>query len=129
MIPRGVVLGSPAMFHPPRPDPDPRPLAEILAELSVSEGKRPVLELGAVVITEGAMNALEEAGEFGLTYLRRHQGGDWGDLCAEDCAVNQRALRLGHNILSQYTLPTGEKLWLLTEADRSCTTLLLASEY
>lgn len=98
-------------------------------ETPASERKQSVLELGQVVATPGALAALEGAGEFGLTYLQRHQAGDWGVLCAEDREVNQRALRLGQRILSQYELPTGEKIWIITEWDRSYTTLLLPSEY
>lgn len=98
------------------------------AEFAPAE-KPPLLELGEVMVTPNALAALEQAGEWGGAYLERHQQGDWGDLCAEDRAVNQRALRLGQRLLSQYRLSTGEKLWILTEGDRSVTTVLLACEY
>jgi len=87
------------------------------------------LELGQVVATPGALVALSDAHESGEWYLARHARGDWGDLCAEDRAVNRQAVRLGQRVLSEYRLPTGEKLWIITEWDRSVTTLLLASEY
>jgi len=102
-----------------------KPLEETPAKMPA----RPVLELGRVVATPGALTALTDAHESGEWYLRRHESGDWGDLCAEDRAVNQQALRLGERVLSEYGLPTGEKLWIITEWDRSVTTLLLPSEY
>ncbi len=72
-------------------DPKQKPGAETPATLP----PRPVLELGRVVATPGALAALLDAHESGEWYLRRHQSGDWGDLCPEDRAVNQQALRLG----------------------------------
>lgn len=61
--------------------------------------------------------------------LRRHLAGDWGDLDAEDRAANECALRDEARLLSAYELTTGERLWIITEADRSTTTLLLPSDY
>lgn len=100
-----------------------------LEELSAAERKRPVLELGQVVGTPGALAALEEAGELGLMYLRRHQCGDWGNVDPDDWAANDSSLREETRILSQYQLSTGVKLWIITEWDRSATTLLLPEEY
>jgi hypothetical protein len=59
----------------------------------------------------------------------RHQTGDFGDLVAEDIAANQHALRVGARIFSAYILESGEKLWVITESDRSCTTIITPSEY
>lgn len=106
-------------------DRQPKPLEELPA----AERKRPVLELGEVVGTRGALAALAEAGELGQIYLRRHRCGDWGDVDADDWAANDRALREEIRILSQYQLSTGTKLWVITEWDRSVTTLLLPEEY
>ncbi len=99
------------------------------AETPAALPSRPLLELGLVVATPGALTALAEAHESAEWYLRRHQSGDWGDLCPEDRAVNRQALRLGQRVLSEYGLPTGEKLWIITDWDRSVTTLLLPVEY
>lgn len=85
--------------------------------------------LGALRITPGADNALVESGTSLCDLLTRHARGDWGDLCAEDKRVNEEALRKGFRLLSAYDLPGGERLWLITDADRSVTTALLPSEY
>ncbi len=63
------------------------------------------------------------------TYLSRHLTGDWGDLDAEDVAGNEVSLREGFRLLSAYHLPDGTRIWIITEADRSVTTLLLPDEY
>ena len=84
--------------------------------------------LGRILATPGALEALREAGEDPFGYLARHASGDWGDLCEHDRRENERALKNGWRILSSY--PVGEKrVWVITEADRSCTTILLPSEY
>jgi hypothetical protein len=85
--------------------------------------------LGQVVVTPGALEALAEANTSARPYLERHQGGDWGDLCPEDRKVNAEALRKGYRLLSSYILPTQKKIWIITEADRSVTTVLLPTEY
>lgn len=87
------------------------------------------LELGRVVATPGAIAALAAAGETGERYLFRHEHGDWGDLSEDDRFTNNEALQSGARILSSYVLPTGEELWIITEWDRSVTTLLLSAEY
>lgn len=90
----------------------------------------PLFELGKVFATPGALEALRDAATEAASLLHRHQRGDWGDLDAEDRAVNRRALLFGERLLSAYLLPeTGEKIWIMTEADRGSTTLLLPSEY
>jgi hypothetical protein len=55
--------------------------------------------------------------------------GDWGEVCEEDRQENELALRQGFRLLSVYTTQAGEKLWVISEADRSATTLLLPQEY
>jgi len=86
------------------------------------------LPLGRVVATPGALNLLMEAGEDAFDYLARHATGDWGELCAFDHRQNERALREGARVLSSY--PVGrERVWIITEADRSITTILLPGEY
>lgn len=84
--------------------------------------------LGRTFATPAAHRALECAGALPFALLVRHQCGDWGVLDAEDRAANDRAVINGTRILSAYV--TGnEKIYVITEADRSSTTILLASEY
>ena len=84
--------------------------------------------LGRILATPGALRALRKAGEGPLRFLARHASGDWGDLDAQDRRENELALEHGRRLLSSY--PVGdEKIWIITEADRSYTTLLLPSEY
>jgi len=88
-----------------------------------------ILQLGQVVATPGAVNALKQAHQTASDLLNWHLSGDWGDLCDEDRELNDEATKNGSRVLSSYTLSTGEKLWVITEADRSSTCLLLPSEY
>jgi len=85
--------------------------------------------LGQVVSTPGALEAMANAGQEGSQLLGRHRSGDWGDVCDSDKQANDRALEAGARILSAYTLTTGTKLWIITEADRSSTCILLPDEY
>jgi hypothetical protein len=86
------------------------------------------LPLGRVVATPGALNLLMDAGEDAFHYLARHATGDWGELCSFDRRQNERALREGARVLSSYPVG-GERVWVITEADRSVTTILLPKEY
>jgi len=86
-------------------------------------------ELGRVVATPGALDALRRTHSGAWTYLRRHVVGDWGDLDTADMAENELSLVAGFRLLSGYSLPDGTRIWIITEADRSCTTLLLPEEY
>ncbi len=85
--------------------------------------------LGQVVATPGALEALAAAGQEPAEFLTRHQVGDWGDLDEEDKAENELSLKQGFRLLSAYHLSSGEKVWIITEADRSATTILLPAEY
>jgi hypothetical protein len=82
-----------------------------------------------IVATPGAFEALALAGEAPSTLLHRHVVGDWGDLDEHDRAENEISAREGFRILSAYHLRDGTKIWIITEADRSSTTILLPSEY
>ncbi len=86
------------------------------------------LPLGRLLATPGALEALAEAGEHPFGYLARHATGDWGDLCTFDRRQNEVALREGSRIFSSYGTPAG-RVWVITEADRSATTILLPEEY
>ena len=87
------------------------------------------LEPGQIVATPGALAAFEESGEQPSKFLRRHACGDWGDLSEEDRKENEFSLVNGFRLLSSYTLSSGTRIWVITEADRSSTTLLLPEEY
>jgi hypothetical protein len=91
--------------------------------------RRVSFPLGQTVATPGALEALGQAGQLPFHFLARHARGDWGELCPADKRANDRALREGDRLLSAYKTSTGERLWVITEADRSATTILLPSEY
>ena len=85
--------------------------------------------LGRIVATPGALAALEEAGESPGIFLKRHVTGDWGEVDQPDKQENEFSVAHGFRLLSAYTVTNGTKLWIITEADRSATTILLPSEY
>lgn len=87
------------------------------------------LPLGRIVATPGALSACATADVAPLSLVVRHQRGDWGKLCREDEHANRVAIREGLRVFSVYPLPTGETIWIITEADRSSTCVLLPSEY
>jgi hypothetical protein len=85
--------------------------------------------LGQVVATPGALAALEKAGQTPFEFIARHLRGDWGDLDESDRKENELSLKKGFRLMSSYTTNAAEKIWIITEADRSSTTLLLPEEY
>jgi len=85
--------------------------------------------LGRIVATPGALTALARANQSPALFIARHAGGDWGELDRADIAENEYSVAHGFRLLSRYTTAAGEKLWVITEADRSATTLLLPDEY
>jgi hypothetical protein len=86
-------------------------------------------ELGQTVITPGAAEALQVAGQTAIQFLRRHVTGDWGEMSEEDVKENELSLEQGFRLLSRYQTSKGERFWIITEADRSATTILLPVEY
>ena len=89
---------------------------------------------GQIVATPGALELMAKHKTSATPFLRRHITGDWGDVCPEDWEANQNALETGARLLSSYTLPQEEKLWIITEAEgeggkRASTCVLLPSEY
>jgi hypothetical protein len=82
-----------------------------------------------VYLTIGSREALNESNQSANEFLAKHQAGNWGDVCEEDAEENDFSVRKGFRILSAYRTDKGEKLWVITEADRSSTTCLLPSEY
>jgi hypothetical protein len=85
--------------------------------------------LGKLVATPGALAAITESGQHPWDFIVRHMAGDWGDVDQEDKAANDQALEDCSRLLSAYTTAKGKKLWIITEADRSATTILLRQEY
>jgi hypothetical protein len=91
---------------------------------------RQLFTLGHLVFTGGAIGLISRTGTTVSSLLKRHTFGDWGAVCESDKQANDRAVTEGTRILSAYILGAGqEKLWLITEADRSATTFLLPEEY
>lgn len=86
-------------------------------------------ELGHVVATPGALEALEAADQRPYEFLNRHMNGDWGDVPPEDALANDASLKDDSRLLSAYQTNKGTRLWIITEADRSVTTILLPDEY
>lgn len=84
--------------------------------------------LGQRVATPGALEVLETACTSPLTLLARHQSGDWGDVPPEDATENELSVEQGFRILSSFRIGH-ERLWVITEADRSVTTILRPDEY
>jgi hypothetical protein len=89
----------------------------------------PLFAAGRLVATPGALAVLEQVNKSPLEFLSRHLRGDWGDLCQEDKTENELSLKHGFRLMSSYPITDTEKLWVITEADRSVTTLLLREEY
>jgi hypothetical protein len=85
--------------------------------------------LGQILATPGALEALEESNQSPSDYLAMHMNGQWGDVCPEDAEENELSIREGFRILSSYKTNKGVRIWVITEADRTVTTLLLPSEY
>ncbi len=89
----------------------------------------PLFRLGRIVATPGALKVLCSAKTSAIELLSRHQVGDWGELDGDDQEANRIAVEEGLRVLSSYRLDSERRLWIITEADRSATTLLLPSEY
>ena len=89
----------------------------------------PRFPLGQIVATPGALRAIEEAGDDPMAFVVRHQAGDWGELHEDDIRENEYSVQHGLRLLSAYQTTNGERIWIITEADRSATTLLLPGEY
>jgi hypothetical protein len=89
---------------------------------------KPLFALGQIVATPGALELLESAEEAPSEFIVKHVSGDWGEICDEDRELNDAALKEQSRLFSAYTVGN-DKLWIITEADRSSTTLLLPSDY
>jgi hypothetical protein len=89
----------------------------------------PLFLAGRIVATPGALALLDQAEKSPLEFLSRHLRGDWGDLCQDDKTENELSLKHGFRLMSCYQITETKKLWVITEGDRSVTTLLLPTEY
>lgn len=92
-----------------------------------TRNRKPVVPLGRLMVTPGVLKAVPKPQLF--TASQRHMCGDWGGVCEEDWKKNDRALKHGGRLLSSYRAENGMKFWIVTEWDRSYTTILLPSEY
>lgn len=91
--------------------------------------RKALFRMGNVCATPGALELLQRDGQLAALLLARHQSGDFGDVCLEDKGTNAEAVRLGGRILSAYKLPGAGTVWIITEANRALTTILLPEEY
>jgi hypothetical protein len=95
----------------------------------------PKFQLGRIVMTQGAIEALKDSGQRPEIFLKRHLCGDWGDVCLSDAELNNEAIASEGEIdkqmrvMSVYKTSRNQALWIITEYDRSYTTILLPSEY
>ena len=90
---------------------------------------RKTFSLGQTVMTRGIAELVNSGQLNPLIYLRRHAQGDWGDLSHDDKASNNQALKTGDRLLSCFKVTDSLKIYIITEWDRSATTVLLPSEY
>ena len=88
-----------------------------------------LFRVGQVVMTVGAQEAFKASGDDPLAFLIKHVTGDWGEVNSEDAIENDLSVIRGFRILSAYTMSSGTKFWIITEADRSSTCFLLPEEY
>jgi hypothetical protein len=88
-----------------------------------------MFELGKISITEGAQHSLRETNQTAEEFLRRHKSGDWGDISDETRLKNQEALEEGGRLESVYHTSVGDKLLVVTEADRALTSIILPEEF
>jgi len=103
------------------------------ATVERSKFNKPLFDLGKLAVTRGVHEVILQEGFSPLGILIRHQSGDWGEICQEDWALNNKSLNPDPEergrLFSSYTTPGGTRIWIITEWDRSVTTLLLPDEY
>jgi hypothetical protein len=88
-----------------------------------------LFSLGEIYLTIGAKEALEESNQLPNEFLQRHQTSEYGDICESDKRENELSVKEGFRILSSYKTLKGVKIWVITEANRSSTTIFLPDEY
>ena len=97
--------------------------------MAIAVLSQPRFRAGQLVMTAGVTDLVQRGELNPVPYLQRHLDGDWGDLCDDDRRSNDAALKNGDRLLSSYRITPDLKLWIITEWDRSVTTLLLPEEY
>jgi len=102
-------------------------MADVYDKIEYHVVTKPLFKMGPTFSTPGALSELSP--EDILCALTRHANGDWGCLGPEDWEENQRALNEGGRLFSNYDSKNGQRFWIITEADRSVTTILLPEEY
>ena len=111
-------------------EPQKNSLQDEFSTLKINRENLALFQLGEVFASIGASEAFKKAGVSPYWFLAKHQDGDWGEVSEYDEAENNLAVKEGFRILSAHTLyKTGEKIWIITEPDRSVTTILLPEEY
>jgi len=90
--------------------------------------EKELFEMGQLVATPGALEALGNLNLDASDFVRRHLHGDWGKMCESDAELNVEAVEHGYQIQSSYAIE-GATIWVITEGDRSVTTVLLPSDY
>ena len=122
-------MPSPDNLPPDNLPPDNFPSDNLPPDEQPQADRLPQFLLGQLVATPTALSTLVSLRVSPWALLNRHVQGDWGDLDKHDRRENERALIEGTRLLSSYTLAGGTRIWIITEADRSATTLLLPEEY
>jgi hypothetical protein len=108
---------------------------ECTAELDIdlpataTDVPQPLFDFGFIVAAPGAIRALNSNNEKAATYLIRHVSGDWSEMSEVDQMQNAYAVQKGLRVFSSFVLACGKKMWIVTEWDRSVTTLLMPAEY
>jgi hypothetical protein len=102
-------------------------MADIYDKIAFQVVNKPLFDLGGSYSTPGALSKLSP--QEILEALLRHAKGDWGQIAPEDLEANNRAVKDGGRLFSQYEAANGRQFWIITEADRSITTVLLPEEY
>ncbi|WP_166822530.1 hypothetical protein [Thalassoroseus pseudoceratinae] len=95
----------------------------------MNEDRQPKFFLGQTLATPGALESIQEANQSPMEFLQQHVAGKWGEVDEEDASENENVLLHGERILSVYRTTQDVKLRVITEADRSATTILLPEEY
>lgn len=97
--------------------------------MNKKKSRPPLFSLGSIFITPAARVQLARHGIEPMKLLRRHVTGDWGDVSSEDAAANTKAIDSSCRILSSYRISEQVRIWVITEACRETTTLLLPDDY
>lgn len=97
--------------------------------MNKTKSSSPLFPLGRLFITPAAQAQLLRHGIEPMSLLVQHVTGDWGEVPPEDAAANMQALNFGFRILSSYHITEQVRIWVITEADRASTTLLLPGDY